>query len=249
MAQEMENQEQQQQQVETTVVADELPEKFRGKSAAEIAKMYADLESFAGRQAQELGELRAYVQALHSAPQEREPASKDEYGLAEFADELLASPEETLPKIARRIEERVLSKVARTVQSQRTTEQKIEAWFRANPDLDKFREIVSVIGERVYQANPSLSIDQVLELTGKEARAYIASLKPRLLGEGADRKRAGITTSGGGRTREAGAAAGSSEEEAAGGGGMSPDQQAILDEIKRIKDYRAKRIVPPRARE
>lgn len=36
----------------------ELPEKYRGKSAADIAKMHQELEKLMGRQAQEVGELR-----------------------------------------------------------------------------------------------------------------------------------------------------------------------------------------------
>lgn len=37
---------------------DDLPEKFKGKSAKEIAKAYEEVEKLAGRQAQEVGELR-----------------------------------------------------------------------------------------------------------------------------------------------------------------------------------------------
>lgn len=39
-------------------VEDELPEKYRGKSAAEIARMHMEAEKLMGKQGQELGELR-----------------------------------------------------------------------------------------------------------------------------------------------------------------------------------------------
>jgi len=37
---------------------DDLPEKYKGKSAAEIARMHKELESRLGQQSQEVGELR-----------------------------------------------------------------------------------------------------------------------------------------------------------------------------------------------
>lgn len=39
----------------------ELPEKFQGKSAGDIAKAYSELENKLGRQSQEIGQLRAAV--------------------------------------------------------------------------------------------------------------------------------------------------------------------------------------------
>ena len=58
--------EQDQQEVEETVAdnpepeqnAEELPEKYQGKSASELAKMHANLEELLGRQSKEVGELR-----------------------------------------------------------------------------------------------------------------------------------------------------------------------------------------------
>lgn len=49
---------------------DGIPERFRGKSAQEIAEMYQNLEKLNGRQANELGQLRAYADRLLQAPRE-----------------------------------------------------------------------------------------------------------------------------------------------------------------------------------
>lgn len=46
---------------ETPPPQDELPEKYRGKSAAEIARMHQEAEKAIGRQGQELGDLRRVV--------------------------------------------------------------------------------------------------------------------------------------------------------------------------------------------
>ena len=62
--------------------ADELPEKYRGKSAAEIARMHAEAEKLLGKQGQELGELRRtadeYIKTTLRAanPQPNQPAQE-----------------------------------------------------------------------------------------------------------------------------------------------------------------------------
>jgi len=43
---------------------DDLPEKYRGKSTAQIAKMHQELEKLNGRQAQEVGEHRKFVDEM-----------------------------------------------------------------------------------------------------------------------------------------------------------------------------------------
>lgn len=65
---------------QSTQVEDELPEKYRGKSAAEIARMHAEAEKLLGKQGQELGELRRtadeYIKSTLRAanPQPNQPA-------------------------------------------------------------------------------------------------------------------------------------------------------------------------------
>lgn len=56
---------------------DDLPEKYQGKTAAELAKMHSNLEELLGRQSQEVGELRKAfdrmvqdnIASKHSAPE------------------------------------------------------------------------------------------------------------------------------------------------------------------------------------
>lgn len=43
---------------------DDLPEKYRGKSTAQVAKMHQELEKLNGRQAQEVGEHRKFVDEM-----------------------------------------------------------------------------------------------------------------------------------------------------------------------------------------
>jgi len=47
--------------VEETVESEELPDKYAGKSASEIAKMHQEAEKLLGRQSSEVGELRKIV--------------------------------------------------------------------------------------------------------------------------------------------------------------------------------------------
>jgi hypothetical protein len=226
-----------------------LPEKFQGKSAAEIARMYEELESRFGTMGNELGHLRATLQEVVTAKgQEREPAGKDEYvsRYSRFADDLLINPEKALPELVAEVKREILAETSRVASGQVTAAQQIEGFFRTNPDLDQYREIVSVIGERIYQANPNAPLASVLERTAQEARTYLASLEARITGrkkQDADRVRAGMTTGGGGRTREG------TDAEAGGAGESGPrdEKDKVLDAIRELQQFRAKRIVPPSA--
>lgn len=67
---------------QATQVEDELPEKYRGKTVAEIARMHAEAEKLLGKQGQELGELRRtadeYIKSTLRAanPQPNQPAQE-----------------------------------------------------------------------------------------------------------------------------------------------------------------------------
>lgn len=69
---------------EAQEIIEDLPEKYQGKTAAELAKMHANLEELLGRQSKEVGELRQAFDRMvqesitskqHSAP---EPVPEDE---------------------------------------------------------------------------------------------------------------------------------------------------------------------------
>lgn len=222
------------------------------KTAEELAAAYEALESKLGEQGEELGQYRTYVANLRAAEQarsteetaeERKTADVSEY--RRYADDLIAAPEEVLPKFADDLEARVMKKVEARVSDRINMQQKVSDFFHSNPELEKFKEIVSVIGERVYQLNPNLPFDQVLAQTKKTALEYIGTLEPRLKeSKTSERQRAAITTSGG-RTRET---VEEREEESERAERFSPEQQSVMDEIKRIKDFRVKRGAPPRSR-
>lgn len=55
---------------------DELPEEFKGKSAAELARMYKEAQSLIGRQGRELGEVRKLADRLVQSDMERRAAEK-----------------------------------------------------------------------------------------------------------------------------------------------------------------------------
>lgn len=65
-------------------VKDDLPEKYKGKTAAEIARMHEEAEKLIGRQANEVGELRKLTdeilkQQLASKPQQQEEAPEVDF--------------------------------------------------------------------------------------------------------------------------------------------------------------------------
>lgn len=220
------------------------------KTAEELAAAYESLESKLGEQGEELGRYRSYVSqkqaedaAREQAAKERQPADVSEY--TRYAEDLIVQPEKVLPAFADDLEARVMKKVEARVSDRLTMQQKVGDFFSENPELEKFKEIVSVIGERVYALNPNLGFDQVLAQTKKTALEYIGTLEPRLKERKAsERERAAITTSGG-RTRET---VEEREDESEKAERFSTEQQGVMDEIKRIKDFRAKRGQPPRSR-
>jgi len=79
---------------QATVPVEELPEKFKGKSSADIVKMYSELEKAYGRQGQEVHEVRQLAdqllrQSFQQAPAKQEKPSSDIDSLDEvdfFAD-------------------------------------------------------------------------------------------------------------------------------------------------------------------
>lgn len=57
----------------------EIPEKFQGKSAAEIAQMYSQLESKLGKQSEEIGQLRDLARQQMEANKQPEVDPLDDY--------------------------------------------------------------------------------------------------------------------------------------------------------------------------
>jgi hypothetical protein len=84
---------------------EDVPPKYRGKSAAEIARMHMEAEKLIGRQAQEVGEVRKLAdelikRQLESKKQEEVPATKeDEIDFFEDPKKAVKQAVETHPAI------------------------------------------------------------------------------------------------------------------------------------------------------
>lgn len=110
---------------------DDLPEKYRGKSAAEIARMHRELESRMGQQSQEVGELRRAfddmvknsIAAQNSATPEPEAVEEVDF----FADPSKA--------VARAIENHPTVKQAQAVAAEMGKTQALAQLKAAHPDM------------------------------------------------------------------------------------------------------------------
>lgn len=94
----------------------EMPERFKGKSAEEIAKSYVDLERLNSKQAQDLGTMRKNVDellALQSRPLEQ-PAEE----ISVDYDELVEQPKETIEKVATAAVNDRLGSIEQTLEKQ-----------------------------------------------------------------------------------------------------------------------------------
>ena len=156
----------QEEQVEAATTESELPPKFQGKSAADIADAYENLEKELGRKGQEIGELRkltdSYLQQQLSQPTTETTSNEPEM---DFYD----NPEESVRKI---IENHPKFKefTAQTQQQQANmTAQQLE---KTHPDFQKiisdggFQEWVngSKIRQRLYQEADQYNFDAADEL-------------------------------------------------------------------------------------
>ncbi len=79
--------------VDSVEQTDDIPDDLKGKSAAEIAKMYQNLRTLQSRQGKEIGELRKYKEAMEKEVQER-----DKYSVDVTSDEFLAEYVDNMEK-------------------------------------------------------------------------------------------------------------------------------------------------------
>lgn len=97
--------EQEPQQEEVTQQAeDDLPDKYRGKTAAELARMHQEAEKLLGRQSSEVGELRkvvdSYIQTQLSQQQAPvQPEQDEDYDFFTDPDKAVSRAIENHPKI------------------------------------------------------------------------------------------------------------------------------------------------------
>lgn len=117
--------------VEASESEDDLPEKYVGKSAADIARMHQELEKRLGQQSQEVGELRRhfddYVQSSIAAQSAPEVPAEDE------AVDFFADPQAA---VARAIENHPTLKQAQAVAADMAKSQALNKLKTAHPDMD-----------------------------------------------------------------------------------------------------------------
>ncbi len=215
----------------------QLPEHLRGKSAEEIAQMYVSLERKLGEMGNELGQLRSILAERESARKEEYVPRTDERW-REIADELIVDPESAISKLKEAIKREAVEEATRVTSTQLSARQQLEEFFRTNPDLAEFREVVSVIGEMTYWQNPHLPFSKVLELTAQQARQYIADLERRITSKRSrsEEKRAGATT-GGGSARETAPAAAARPR-------PPKEEDEVMAAIRELHEWRKPRISP-----
>lgn len=132
---------------------DDLPEKYQGKSASDIARMHQELEKRLGQQSQEVGELRKHfdeyvqqsIQSQQSAPE-----------VSEEPVDFFTNPDEA---VRRAIENHPTLQQAQAVAAEMAKSQALAKLQAAHPDMDTilkdegFQEWVgkSEIRRKLYQ--------------------------------------------------------------------------------------------------
>lgn len=124
-----------------------LPEKFKGKSTADLAKMYQELEQAFGRQGQEVGELRRLADEVIRAKIQPAPVQQAEPEDEDIDEvEFFANPKQAIQKAIDR-HPKVQQAVALTQQlGQRSNQQRM---LEKHPDAleitnsEEFKQFVS----------------------------------------------------------------------------------------------------------
>ena len=135
--------------VEPSTEDNDLPEKYKGKTATEIAQMHRELESRLGQQSQEVGELRkAFDDMVKTsiAAQQRPSAPEPEEDDTDFFVD---------PKAAmrRQIDNHPALKQAQAVAAEMAKSQSLAALQAAHPDM---KEVVSDQGFRDWVAKSKI---------------------------------------------------------------------------------------------
>jgi hypothetical protein len=109
---------------------EELPEKYRGKSAAELAKMHQNLEQLMGKQSQEVGELRsAFDSFVQQSMEQRQSAPEPEDSFDE--SEFFVKPKESVERL---IANNPVLKQAQEVAAELAKQQAAAALKASHPD-------------------------------------------------------------------------------------------------------------------
>jgi hypothetical protein len=114
--------------------ADEIPEKYKGKSAAEIAKMHSELEHRLGAQGSELGELRRTLDlAIQASLVGKQATQTPEAPTTETSDdsEYFTNPRKAVEKA---VEQHPLVKELREKSAQTQQERNKAMFLQKHPD-------------------------------------------------------------------------------------------------------------------
>jgi hypothetical protein len=76
-----------------------LPEKYQGKSAAEVAEMHMNSEKRLGQLQNEVGQLRGLVQDLAQVQRQAQPTTPDPVPVDVSGDDLIQNPSEAIRKV------------------------------------------------------------------------------------------------------------------------------------------------------
>ena len=132
----------------------DLPEKYRGKSASDIARMHQELEKRLGQQSQEVGELRRHFdEYVQSSIQSQQPSAPE---VSEEPVDFFSDPDAA---VRRAIENHPTLKQAQAVAAEMAKSQALAKLQAAHPDMesilkdDGFQEWVgkSEIRRKLYQ--------------------------------------------------------------------------------------------------
>lgn len=203
----VEAQQAEQQQVdETTPQEPDLPAKYRGKTAAEIAKMHEEAEKLIARQGQEVGEIRKLADELIKSQLVKKPEVEQpkEIDFFENPQDAIRRAVETNPK--------VLAAEQYAVQAQRALAQ--QALLQKHPDMlqiaqdPEFQAWVgkSKVRQELFKRADAYDTDSADELltTFKELKGATKVAQPAVRADkeavSAQLKSASVDTGGSGET-------------------------------------------------
>ena len=118
-----------------TADEDDLPEKYKGKSAAELARMHQNLESLMGKQSSEVGELRKAVDALVQQSMSNQATATATSAPEPDVDDsdFFTNPREAVERL---IAQNPTLQSAQQAAVEMTKQQSLAALKNAHPDMD-----------------------------------------------------------------------------------------------------------------
>lgn len=114
--------------------AEDLPEKYKGKSAAELARMHQNLESLMGKQSSEVGELRKAVDQLVQSNMQTQATATSAPEPEIDDSEFFTNPRGAVERL---IAQNPTLQSAQQVAAEMSKQQALAALQNAHPDMNK----------------------------------------------------------------------------------------------------------------